>query len=54
MTGEVLLNHTCSYRNQTAGSEPIVYIDLAIGDRQMEVVAPTAEDLARGRLLQDM
>ena len=54
MTGEVLLNHTCSYRNQTAGSEPIVYIDLAIGDRQMEVVAQTAEYLARGCLLQDV
>ena len=42
------------YRNQTAGANPSVYLDLAVDDRQMEVVAPTAEDLARGRLLQDV
>ena len=54
MAGEVLMNHACSYRNQTAGAELSVYIDLAIGNRQMEVVAPTAEYLARVRLLQDL
>ena len=54
MMGEVLLNHACSYPNQTSGAEPSVYLDTAIDDRQMEVVAPTAEDLARGRLLQDV
>ena len=54
MTVQVILNHACLYRNQTAGANPSVYLDLAVDDRQMEVVAPTAEDLARGRLLQDV
>eukprot|EP00978_Attheya_sp_CCMP212_P000306 scaffold593_cov31-Attheya_sp.AAC.1 len=54
MAGELLLNHQCSFRNQHAGAKASPYLDLAIADRQMEVVAPTAEDLSRGRLLQDV
>ena len=54
MMGEFLLNHASLYRNQTSGWEPIVYLDIEIGDRQMEVVATTAEDLAQGRILQNV
>ena len=53
-TGEVLLNHVCLYQDQTSGADPSVHIDLAIGELQMEVVDPTAEDMARCRLLQDV
>ena len=53
MVGELILNHQCSLWNQHDEAKPIAYLDLSIGSHQMEVFAPTNEDLAQGRLIQD-
>ena len=53
MVGELILNHQCSLWNQHDEAKPIAYLDLSIGSHQMEVFAPTDEDLAQGRLIQD-
>ena len=44
--GEDLLAHQISFRNQHVGAEPSPYLNLHIGDKQMEAINPTAADLA--------
>ena len=54
MTGKLLINQQCLFLSHHAKSKPIPYLDLSIGNRQMELVDTTAEYLVRVCLLQDV
>ena len=51
--GEAHLGHLVAYRNQRVGANPNPALDLAIGHRQMECIAPTGTELTRSRIIAD-
>lgn len=53
LTGEDLFDHMVTHRNRTVGAEPTEALGLMIGDRQMECINPSEDDLRKGRLIAD-
>lgn len=49
----VPIQHMVKYRNHHDGADPSAHLALEIGERQMEVIKPTEDDLRRGRILKD-
>ena len=54
ITRELLLKYFCSFRNQKTEANPNPYLHVSNVDRQMKVVAPNTENLARDCLLQNL